>query len=82
MKTLKATKQNERRNCSILAFQDMPPNIGGAMYDVQLYDVFHSTLARLQAQGAIRTRHTFLKPNAHQIVRSHVRTVPELTDGA
>ena len=35
-RTPKATKLNNRRQCYILIFHDMPPNIGDAMYDVQL----------------------------------------------
>ena len=40
---------------------DMLPIIGDTMYDVQLYVAFHSTLARSQAPGALRTTHILLK---------------------
>ena len=73
-------KQKESSFNSI--FHDMPPNIGDAIYDVQLYEVCRSTLARSQAPRALRRTHTLLKPNAHQNVRTHVRKVPKFTDGA
>jgi hypothetical protein len=78
----KATKENKRGLCLIWIFHDMPPNVGDAMYDVQLYDFVRSTRARSQAPGALHTTHTLLKPNAYQSVSAHVRKMLEFTDGA